>query len=133
MIDLLGGRIQVFLGSVTGAQPQVAAGKARAIAVSSLQRSPQLPNVPTVHESGVPGFDMNPWFAMMAPASTPRDIILRLNSEMQRYLRSAEAAKAFNGQGADASPGTADELAALIKSDLAVWGKVIREHDIRGE
>lgn len=133
VVDLVAGQVHVIVIPISALLPQVAAGKARAIAVSSLQRSPQLPNVPTVHESGVPGFDMNPWFAMMAPASTPRDIILRLNSEMQRYLRSAEAAKAFNGQGADASPGTADELAALIKSDLAVWGKVIREHDIRGE
>ena len=116
--------------------PHIAANKVRPIAVSSLQRSQQLPLVPTVNESGatgVSGFDMNPWFAMMAPASAPREAITRLSTELQRYLRSAEAAKAFLAQGADPAPGTSDELAALIRNDLALWGKVIREHDIRGE
>lgn len=132
-VDLAAGQVQVLFTPISAVLPHIAANKVRPIAVSSLQRSQQLPLVPTVNESGVAGFDMNPWFAMMAPASAPREAITRLSTELQRYLRSAEAAKAFLAQGADPAPGTSDELAALIRNDLALWGKVIREHDIRGE
>ena len=132
-VDLAAGQVQVLFTPISAVLPHIAANKVRPIAVSSLQRSQQLPSVPTVNESGVAGFDMNPWFAMMAPAGTPREAVTRLNSELQRYLKSAEAAKAFVAQGADPAPGTSDELAALIRNDLALWGKVIREHDIRGE
>ncbi len=132
-VDLVAGQVQVLFTPISAVLPHIAANKVRPIAVSSLQRSQQLPAVATVNESGVAGFEMNPWFAMMAPAGTPREAINRLSTELQRYLRSAEATKAFLAQGADPAPGTPDELAALIRNDLALWGKVIREHDIRGE
>ena len=125
-VDLVAGQVQILFTPISAVLPHIAANKVRPIAVSSLQRSQQLPSVPTVNESGVAGFEMNPWFALLAPASTPREAIARLNTELQRYLRSADAAKAFLAQGADPAPGSADDLAAQIRNDLALWGKVIR-------
>ena len=132
-VDLIAGQIPVLFAPISTLLPQMATGKVRVIGVSSRERSPQMPTVPTVHESGLPGFEMNPWFAMMAPAHTPREVIARLETELTRYLRSPEAAKAFATQGADPAPTSSDELAALIRADLALWGKIIREYDIRAE
>jgi tripartite-type tricarboxylate transporter receptor subunit TctC len=132
-IDLVAGQIPILFTPISPLLPQIEAGKVRAIGVSSLQRSMLLPHVATINESGVPGFEMNPWFSMLAPAGTPRDIVARLNAEVTRFLRTPEAAKSFAVHGADAAFSTPDELAALIKSDLALWGRVIRENNIQGE
>jgi tripartite-type tricarboxylate transporter receptor subunit TctC len=132
-IDLVAGQIPILFSPLSPLLPHVEAGKVRALGVSSLQRSPLLPAVPTVSESGVPGFEMNPWFSILAPAGTPREIVARLNSEVTRYLRTPEAAKQFAVHGADAAFSSADELLALIKADLALWGKVIRDNNIQGE
>jgi tripartite-type tricarboxylate transporter receptor subunit TctC len=132
-IDLVAGQIPILFTPISPLLPQIEAGKVRAIGVSSLQRSPMMPSVPTISESGVPGFEMNPWFAMLAPAGTPREIVARLNNEVTRYLRTPEASKPLAAQGADTAFSSADELLALIKSDLALWGKVIRDNNIRGE
>lgn len=132
-IDLVAGQIPVLVVPISSLLPQIESGKVRAIGVSSLRRSPMLPDVATIHESGVAGFEMNPWFAMLAPANTPREVVARLNSEVTRYLRSPEAAKQFAAQGADVAFSSADELLALMKSDLSQWGKVIRENNIQGE
>jgi tripartite-type tricarboxylate transporter receptor subunit TctC len=132
-IDLVAGQIPILFTPVSPLLPQIESGKVRAIGVSSLQRSPLLPGVPTIHESGLPGFEMNPWFSILAPAGTPREVVARLNAEVTRYLRTPEAAKQFAAQGADAAFSTAEELTALIKSDLSLWGKVIRDNNIQGE
>jgi tripartite-type tricarboxylate transporter receptor subunit TctC len=132
-VDLVAGQIPVLFSPISALLPQIASGKVRAIGVSSLLRSPLLPDVATISESGVSGFEMNPWFAMLAPAGTQRDVITRLNAEVTRYLRSPEAAKQFSAQGADAAFSSADELLALMKSDLSLWGKVIRDNHIQGE
>lgn len=133
IIDLVAGQIPILFTPISAVLPQIEAGKVRAIGVSSLQRSLMLPMVPTLHESGVPGFEMNPWFALLAPSGTPRDVVARLNAEVTRFLRTPEAAKQFSAQGADAAFSSADELLALIKSDLSLWGKVIRDNQIQGE
>ncbi len=132
-IDLVAGQIPILFTPISPLLPQIEAGKVRAIGVSSLQRSMLLPNVATISDGGVPGFEMNPWFSMLAPAGTPRDIVARLNAEVTRFLRTPEAAKSFAVHGADAAFCTPDELVALIKSDLALWGRVLRENNIQGE
>lgn len=132
-IDLVAGQIPILFTPVSPLLPQIEAGKVRAIGVSSLQRSPLLPSVPTISENGLPGFEMNPWFSMLAPAGTPRDVLARLNAEVTRFLRTPEAAKQFAVQGADAAYSSSEELTAVIKSDLALWGRVIRDNNIQGE
>jgi tripartite-type tricarboxylate transporter receptor subunit TctC len=132
-IDLVAGQIPILFSPLSPLLPQIEAGKLRALGVSSLQRSPLLPGVPTISESGVPGFEMNPWFALLVPAGTPREIVMRLNSEVTRYLRAPAAARQFAVHGAEAASSSAEELLALIKADLALWGGVIRDNNIQGE
>lgn len=132
-VDLVAGQVPIAFLPVSPLLPHIAAGKVRALAVSSLQRSGMLSDVPTVSESGLAGFEMNPWFGVLAPAGTPGPITARLNTEMVRFLSTAEAAKQLAVPGADAAYTSSEEFAALIKSDHEKWGKVIRDNGIRGE
>ncbi len=132
-VDLVAGQIPILFAPISALLPQIESGKVRAIGVSSLQRSALLPAVATISESDVPGFEMNPWFALLAPAGTPRDVIARLNTEVTRYLRTPEAAKQFATQGADAAFSSADELFALMQADTSKWRQVIRDNAIQGE
>ena len=133
MMGLVAGQVPVAFLPISPLLPHIEAGKVRALAVSSLQRSRLLPGVATGGEAGLPGFEMNPWFSVLAPAGTPREIIARLNQEITRYLRTPEAAKLLAAQGADVAYSSPEEQTALIKSDLDKWGKVIRDNGIRGE
>ncbi len=132
-VDLVAGQVPIAFLPVSTLLPHIEAGKVRALAVSSLQRSGMLPTVPSVNEAGVPGFEMNPWFGILAPAGTPGAIVARLNAEIVRYLNAPEAAKQLLVQGADAAPTSSSDFFALIKADLAKWGKVIQDNGIRGE
>jgi tripartite-type tricarboxylate transporter receptor subunit TctC len=132
-VDLLAGQVPIAFLPVSPLLPHIESGKMRALGVSGLQRSGLLASIPTVSESGLAGFEMNPWFGVLAPAGTPGAVIARLNAEIVRYLGTPEAAKQLAAQGADAAHGSAEEFAALIKSDLAKWGKVIQDNGIRGE
>ena len=133
MMGLVAGQVPVAFLPISPLLPHIEAGNVRALAVSSLQRSRLLPGVATGGEAGLPGFEMNPWFSVLAPAATPREIIARLNQEITRYLRTPEAAKLLAAQGADVAYSSPEELTALIKSDLDKGGKVIRDNGIRGE
>ena len=132
-VDLVAGQVPIGFLPLSPLIPHVAAGKVRALGVSSLQRSALLPEVATVSEAGLPGFEMNPWFGVLAPAGTPREIVARINSEIARFLGTPEAAKQLHAHGADAAYGSPEDFLALIKSDLAKWGKIIQENGIRGE
>ena len=132
-IDLVAGQVPVLFVPISALLPQIEAGKVRAIGVSSLSRSALLPQVPTIAEGGVPDFEMNPWFSMLAPAGTPRDVVARLNAEVTRFLRTPDAARQFAAQGADAAHCSPEALTALIRADLALWGRVIRDNHIQGE
>jgi tripartite-type tricarboxylate transporter receptor subunit TctC len=132
-VDLVAGQVPIAFLPVSPLIPHVAAGKVRALGVSGLQRSSLLPEIPTIDEAGLAGFEMNPWFGVLAPTGTPREIVARLNSEIARFLRTPEAAKQLHAQGADAAHGSPEDFLALIKSDLAKWGKVIQENGIRAE
>lgn len=132
-VDVVAGQVPIAFLPVSPLLPHIDAGKVRALGVSSLQRSGLLAKVPTVAESGLAGFEMNPWFGVLAPHGTPGAIVARLNAEMVRFLASAEAAKPLIAQGADAAHSSIEEFAAVIKTDLAKWGKVIQDNGIRGE
>jgi tripartite-type tricarboxylate transporter receptor subunit TctC len=129
--DLLAGTIQLSFENITTAYPQVKGGKLRALAVTSSKRSFVAPEVPTMAEAGLPGYDISSWQAMYAPAGTPRDIVSRLHAETLKVLRSPENQKKLSELGLDAGGMAPDELSALMRSDIPRLGKVVRESGAR--
>ena len=131
--DLLGGRISYFLASLETAMPQMRAGAIRTLAVTSPQRVPAVPDIPTVAESGYPGFDTATWYGILVPKGTPQAVVTRLSTEITKVLESADVRErmAANG-GATVKPGPA-AFDALIRSELAKWGRVIKEAGVRIE
>ena len=127
MSDLLGGQIPSVFASATTATPQVKAGKLRALGTTGAKRSATLPDVPTIAEQGYPGYEATNWYAFVAPAKTPRDIVTRLNREIVRTLRDPETHDAIFKQGEEPTPSTPEELAQHIEREYATWGRVIRE------
>jgi tripartite-type tricarboxylate transporter receptor subunit TctC len=127
MNDLLGGQVKVSFVGMPNALPNLASGKLRALAVTTKKRSPDLPDVPTLDEAGVPGYDATIWLALLAPPGTPRDVVEKLNSEVTRVLSTAEARKLMSSAGVDVATSNSDELARLMQADLDRWGKVVRE------
>ena len=131
--DLLAGQVPIGFAPIASLAPQVTAGRLRGLGVTSLQRSPSLPNVPTLSEAGLTGFEMNPWFGILAPAATPAEIVAKLNAELVRILRTPEIAQQLALHGVDAAHSTPDEFLAVIRADLQKWGKVIGEAGIKGD
>jgi tripartite-type tricarboxylate transporter receptor subunit TctC len=127
MNDLLGGQVKVSFVGVPNALPNLANGKLRALAVTTARRYPGLPDVPTLDEAGVKGYDATLWLGLLAPPGTPRDIVLKLNSEISRILSTAEAKKLMSSAGVDVATSTPEEFGALMQSELDRWGKVVRE------
>ena len=127
MTDLLGGQVKLSFVGMPNALPNLAAGKLKALAVTSRKRSPDLPNVPTLDEAGVPGFDATIWLALLAPPGTPRDIVMKLHDEVSKVLATPEARRLMKSAGVDVATSTPEELAALMQSELDRWGKVVRE------
>ena len=132
-VDLVAGQVPIGFAPIASLLPHIASGKLRGLAVSGLERSASLPNLPTVSEAGLGGFEMSPWFGALAPAGTPADVVAKLNQELVKILRSVDVAKQFAAQGVEPAHSTPDEFLALIKSDLQKWGKVISEEGIKGE
>jgi len=125
--DLLAGTIQLSFENITTAYPQVKGGKLKALAVTSSKRSFVAPEVPTMAEAGLAGYDISSWQAMYAPAGTPRDIVARLHAETVKALRSSENQKRLSELGLDAGGMSPEELAALMRADIPRLGKVVRE------
>jgi tripartite-type tricarboxylate transporter receptor subunit TctC len=133
LTDLLGGRLAYMIEGAVIQGPQVRAGKLRALAVTSLERLAILPDVPTVSESGFPGFHYVAWMGVVAPAATPPAIIERLNAELVKALRTSEARQWFESQGAVAVGDTPEQFAAFIRAEHARWGAIVREAGIRAD
>lgn len=130
VIDLIAGRIQALFGSVTGTQPQVSAGRIRAIATGHSERLRTMPELPTVAES-LPGFTNDGWYGIFAPAGTPATIINKLNAEMKRALANAEFSKHIESIGMEPTSSTPHELREWVRSELARWTKVVRDAGIQ--
>lgn len=127
LIDLLGGHVDMFFCNMLSATPYVSNGKLRALAVTSLKRSPVAPEVPTVAESGFPNFETVTWFGMMAPAAVPEHVVAKLHPEVAKVLRRADVQKELASQGASATIDNGpDEFAAYLKSQTEKLGKVIK-------
>jgi tripartite-type tricarboxylate transporter receptor subunit TctC len=125
--DLLGGQVQLMFDNLPPSLPHIKAGKLRALGVTSLARTPALPDVPTIAESGLPGFDASSWFGVLAPAGTPPAIIAKLNTEIAKWLDTPEAKEKMLTLGANAAGGTPEDFAKHIAAETAKWAKVVKE------
>jgi tripartite-type tricarboxylate transporter receptor subunit TctC len=131
MTDLIAGQVQLFFLGMVSAQSQVKGGRLRAVGVTGPTRSAAMPDLPTVAESGVPGFDVVSWYGLLAPAGTPRPIVLKLNAEVKRILDSQEMRDKLTAEGAEVSPTTPEEFAAYIKTEMAKWARVVKASGAR--
>ena len=133
LIDLVAGHVFGHVDQISSALPYIKAGRIRAIAVTTARRAVALPEIPTLAESGVPGFDASTVTGILAPARTPRDIVQKLNAALGQVLAQAAVKDRFTTVGAEVQPSTSDELAAWIRDDLAVWVKVVKQAGIKVE
>ncbi len=124
--DLIGGRVQLMFDNLPSSLPFIKAGKLRAIAVTSTARAAALPDIPTIAEAGLPGFEASSWFGLLAPANTPADVVARLNAEGNKWLASPEARDKLLSQGAIAAGGSSADFAAHITAETAKWAKVVK-------
>jgi tripartite-type tricarboxylate transporter receptor subunit TctC len=131
--DLLGGHVQLYFSTIPSVIQHVKSGKLRAIAVTGRQRSSEMPEVPTVIESGLRDFEVTAWFGLFAPAGTPRAVIDRLNRESVAALAQADVRQKMAGHGVEPASSTPEALGQLLSSEIERWGKVIREAGIKAE
>jgi len=124
--DLLGGQIDMSFDTITPLLPHIRAGKLRALAVTISQRSPALPDVPTLDESGLKGFNLGTWFGVLAPAGTPREIVARLNAEMVKIIASPEFRKRMDDIGAEPVGNTPEQMAAQIRDDTERFARLVK-------
>jgi len=129
--DLLGGQVQSMFDNAPSALPHVKSGKLRAIAVTSAQRMPQLPDVPTVAESGLPGFDVQSWFSIAAPAGTPKPVIDKLNTALNKALNASEVRERMRDLAATPEPGTPEQLRTFAASEIKRWHDVVKQSGAR--
>ncbi len=129
--DLIGGYLQVVFAPFPTAMPHVKSGRLRALAVTSAQRSPVLPETPTVSESGLPGYEAASWFAVLAPAGTPKAVIHKVNADINRIFARPDVRAAFTFDGSEPAGGTPEDLAGSIREGMAKWGKLVRDLGVK--
>ncbi|MEP7183052.1 MAG: tripartite tricarboxylate transporter substrate-binding protein [Betaproteobacteria bacterium] len=133
LADLMSGQVAMLFDSLVSALPHVKSGKLKALAVTGAKRSPLVPELPTVAESGVPGFVSDTYFGVFVSAGTPPEVVAKLNAEVNAALKAPDFRERLAGLGADAVGGTPAEFAATVKSETAKWAKVIRESGVKAE
>jgi tripartite-type tricarboxylate transporter receptor subunit TctC len=131
--DLLGGQVNLMFDSITSAKPHIQAGKLRALGVTSSRRSQALPNVPTIAEAGIKGYDVSPWFAVFVSARTSKAVIERLQVEITKALKLPDIQERFASIGAEPMGSTPDQLAAHLKRETDRWSAIIRERNIKAD
>jgi tripartite-type tricarboxylate transporter receptor subunit TctC len=127
LTDVVSGNVDLYLSSVPTLIGQIKQGKLRALAVTSANRVDDLPEVPTINESGYKGFDAVTWFGFVGPAGTPKDVVAKLNAEFNKALKQADLRKKLEDQGADPAGGTPEQFATLIRDDISRWGKIVKQ------
>ena len=125
-VDLLSGQVQMMFDNLPSAMPNIKSGKLKALAVTSAKRSPSLPDVPTIAEAGVPGYEAPSWFGILVPKGTPPEIVAKLNTDINKILAMPDTKKKFLEQGAEPAGGTPEQFAALINSEIPKWAKVVK-------
>ncbi len=131
--DLIAGRVAMFFGSISTLNPQMQAGRLRAIAVTTLTRSPALPEVPTFVESGFPGFEVNGWYGLLGPAKMPAVLVSRLNAELQKVLAAGETQTRFAANGMEPAGGSAAAFDERIRNEMTKWAQVVHAAGIKPE
>ena len=131
--DLIGGQVSMSFGTSLSMVPHVRTGRLRALATTGAQRSPALPELPTVAESGVPGYEASLWYGFVGPAKMPPEIVQRLNAEIVAAINAPDVRERLNNQGVDARASTADEFGRLMVNDLERWAEVIRRAGVKAE
>lgn len=127
ILDLIGGHIQVMFDNAPGQIPHIRSGKTRALAITSAHRNAQLPDVPTMIEAGVPGFEVSSWYGVFAPANVPQPVLAKLNTELVKALNMAEIKARMAEQGVEPAPTTRAEFAAFQKAEVARWAQVVKD------
>ena len=130
-ISLVSGETSLTITGVPPLMPHVQSGRMRGIAVASTQRLKVLPDLPTIAEAGVAGYESTTWFGPLAPAKTPREIVTKLNGELNKVLQLQDVGKRFAAEGIEALGGTPDQFGSYIRADMERWAKVVREANIR--
>ena len=133
MTDLLGGQVQLMFSDGPTALPQIKGGKVRALAVGSPKRSALVPDLPTIAESGLAGYDAYSWSGIVVPAATPKEIVAKLNADIVKALNDPEVKKRLLENGAEAMPGTPDQFAKTLRSEITKWGKVVKAANIKAD
>ncbi|MDB5900296.1 MAG: Carnitinyl-CoA dehydratase [Ramlibacter sp.] len=127
LADLIGGQVQSAIGTMASVEPYVKSGRLRALGVTTPKRSQAMPNVPTIAESALPGFEVPLWYSILAPSGTPRDVIARLSSDIAKTLQTPEVRQRLTDQGFEVHYLNADQMADLMKRDIARWQKSIKD------
>ena len=129
--DLLGGQVNYMFDSITSARPHIESGKLRALGVTTAKRSKTLPNVPTLAEAGLPGYEVSPWFAVFMPAATPKDIVAKVNTALLEAMKDPDVVKRFETIGAEPVGSTPEEMAQHLARESERWTKLIQERGIK--
>jgi tripartite-type tricarboxylate transporter receptor subunit TctC len=124
--DLIGGQVQVVFTSLPSVAGMIRSGQVRPLALTSAKRVASFQDIPTIAESGYPGFDVNPWFGLMAPSATPAELVHRINADVREVLASKDVVDKFSAQGAEPLTTTPEQFATLVKADIAKWSEVVR-------
>ena len=133
MTDLIGGQLVIYMGGVPVNLPMIKSGKLRPLGVSSLKRISQLPDVPTIAEAGVPGFEVNVWYGLFAPRGTPQKIIEKISADVSRIVKTPETRERFAGLGADSEGTTPAEFRQYFRGDVEKWAKVVKSAKLSSE
>ena len=131
--DLLGGQLAVMFDNVPNVLPQVKAGRLRALGTSGTKRTPLAPDVPTVAEAGVPGYEVTVWFGLVAPAGTPREIVQKLNAEVLKILAMPDVRERFLAQGVEPVGSTPEQFGEHIRAQMSKWSKVVQDAGVKAE
>lgn len=131
--DLIGGQVDMMFDSVSSAKPHIQSGKLKPLAVTTTKRSSMFPEVPTIAEAGVKGYELSGWYAVFVPAGTPKPIVDRLNSELVKAIKLPDVQQRFAQIGAEPVGSSPQELAATLKEETARWSKVVRERNIKAD
>jgi tripartite-type tricarboxylate transporter receptor subunit TctC len=130
--DLLGGHVSMMFDTINTSLPHVKAGTLKALAVTSSKRSPLAPEVPTMSEAGLPGFEISAWYVMFAPANTPRDVMQRLNAEVNKAIKDPTLRATLGDQGVELTGGTPEEAGAFVNGEIERWARIIKTTGMKG-
>jgi tripartite-type tricarboxylate transporter receptor subunit TctC len=133
MSDAISGHVPLSIGSVFVTKPHIDSGRMRPLAVTTTKRAADLPNVPTIAENGYPGFEAPAWWAVLAPAKTPPEIVKRMNEELNKVLKNPEVAKKLDAQGIDIMGGTTAQAGTFIDKQMGIWSKVVKDNNIKAD